>query len=53
MATQPNRPSEAAREYANIDLGEPFEFEHRLSSEKDDPLYDQERMELDDPDDSE
>jgi len=53
MATESNRPSEAAQKYASIDLGEPFEFEHRLSSEKDDPLYDQKRMELDDPDDSE
>jgi hypothetical protein len=53
MATQPNHPSEVTQDYASIDLGEPFEFENRLNSDKDDPLYDRERMELNDPDDAE
>lgn len=48
MATHSHEPSQAAQAYIDIELEEPFEFEDRLSPDEDDPLYDTERMELDD-----
>lgn len=51
MATYSSEHSQAAQDYIDIELEEPFEFEDRLSPDEDDPLYDTARMELDDSDD--
>lgn len=51
MATDSANHSQAVQDYIKTEVEETFEFEHRLSPDEDDPLYDSERMELDDADD--
>ena len=40
--------SEAVQRYIDIELESTFEFEERLSPDEDDPLFDSERIALDD-----
>lgn len=46
--TNSSEHSRAVQEYVDIELDDTFEFEDRLSPDEDDPLYDAERITLDD-----
>lgn len=51
MTTNSSEHSRAVEEYVAIELDDSFEFEDRLSPNEDDPIYDAERVVLDDSED--
>lgn len=48
MATNSPNHSSAVQDYIDAEVEDSFAFEDRLRPDEDDPLYDSERVELDD-----